>query len=377
MNNGVTNRQLFFIIIVSMMGFSAVEIPKIMVEAAGTGAWFSLLIGAVFFALDVLMLVYLGEVYKGKSLFEYSQLLIGKIGSGVFCVIYILYFFILLTFVVRTSADIIKAEILYKTPLWSTMLLLLSVSLFAASKGVTHLARISEFLGLIVLIVGFILQFTTFTQGNLLNMLPLFESEEIGRYFRALPSTIFCFLGFEVITIIPFTKRNNKNSFWAAPAAVLLLCLYFIIIILSCGSVLGVDDIIHYDYPLLTAIRRLDIASLDFAKRLDLFFIMAWLTSTFCLTSMLSYTTAAYTKKIFPKLNRHILLIVIGLLAFATGSIIQNAEDFSRLFFRFTTHIGLFPAFAIPFILFLVHLCRAKSKRLPKDEDLNGGDLHE
>lgn len=137
------------------------------------------------FVFDVVLIIHLGCLYRGKPLAEYSELLVGKAISRIFCGIYMVYFFIFLAFFVRSAAEIIQAEILYKTPVWATMPLIMSVSLYAASKGPTNLGRILEYLGLIVLITSFILQIIAFTQGNPLNNLPLIDPAETSRYIQA------------------------------------------------------------------------------------------------------------------------------------------------------------------------------------------------
>lgn len=363
MTNGVTNRQLFFIIIISTIGLSAVIMPKIMSEAAGTGAWLSLLIAAVFFVCDVVLIIHLGCLYRGKALAEYSELLVGKALSRIICGIYSVYFFIFLAFFVRSAADIIQAEILYKTPVWATMLLIMSISLYAASKGLTNLGRTIEYLGPIVLVTSFTLQIIAFTQGNPLNNLPLIDPEEASRYIRAVPSAIFVFLGFEVITVIPLSRRNGGQARLTAGIAVLVAGLFFIVQLEGSYSILSIDDIVNYDYPVLIAIRRLDIAALQFAKRLDLFFIMAWLTSIFCSTSLFMFASAAYAKKLIPKLTGIAPMLVISAAAYITGLLIPNAEDVLMVFNRLTTSIGLLPAFVIPFILWVAHLLRSRGNK--------------
>jgi spore germination protein (amino acid permease) len=340
-----------------------------MAETAGTGAWLTLLLGAVFFAVDAFIIAYLGYAYRGKTLFEYARLLAGKTMACLIAIIYMMYFFVLLTFIIRFSADIIKDEILFKTPVWATMLLLLTISLYGASKGLTNIGRIIEYLGLIILIIGFVLHFMCFSQGNILNIMPMFDPSVKNLYFEALPGTIFCFLGFEIITIIPFSKRNSSTVLWTAIISIFVLCIFFIMIVESCYAILSVEDIINYTHPLIVAIRRLDIAILQFAKRLDLFFIMIWLAAIFCSVSIISFTTAEYTKKLVPKLKGNRILIAIGTLAFIAGLLLPNAEEVSKLFIRFVTYFGLIPAFAIPLILLIIHIFRPKND-VKKDRKL-------
>ena len=334
-----------------------------MAKTARTGAWLTLLLASAFFAIDAFIIVYLGYAYREKTLFEYARLLAGGIIACLIAIVYVLYFFILMTFIIRSSADIIKDEILFKTPVWATMLLLLAVSLYAASKGLTNIGRIMEYLGLIILTFGFVLHFICFSQGNFLNIMPMFDPSVKNLYFGALPDTIFCFLGFEVITIVPFTKRNGSKVLWTAIISILVLCSFYIMIVESCYAVLSVEDIVNYTHPLIVAIRRLDIAILQFAKRLDLFFIMIWLAAIFCSVSIISFTATEYVKKLIPKLNGNMVLTVIGISAFIAGLLLPNAAEVSKLFIRFMTYFGLIPAFAIPFILLVVHMVRPKKNR--------------
>lgn len=344
-------------------------------DTAGTGAWLVLLLAAVFFSFEIFIIVYLSYVYKGKTLFEYSKILAGKVATYCFAALYAVYFTIMLAFIIRSSADIIKAEILYKTPIWATMLLITSISLYAASKGLTNIGRLIEFLGLIILPIGFVLNTITFHQGNILNIMPLFDASQKDVYIHALPSAIFGFLGFEVITIIPFSASNGAKAIWTSILSIFVLCFFYILIVESCYVVLGVDDIVNYDYPLITAIRRLDINVLQFAKRLDLFFIIIWLSSIFCSLSMLIFTAAEYTRRFVRKINLNILLVCICALACFMGLLVPNSEEVGSSFLWFATYVGLIPAFVPPFVLFILHLFRGPAARRKSEdrEQIPGG----
>lgn len=358
LENGITNRQLFFIIITSAIGFSSTTLPQGILREAGTGTWVTLCIGALFFSLDILIIVYLGNVYRGKSLFEYSEVLVGTFVARCFAALYAVYFIVLLSLTIRVSADIIKAEILYKTPIAATMLLITAISLYAALKGLTNIGRLVEFLGTIILGIGIVLYLTAFKQGNILNIMPLFESSQIGTYFKAVPSTIFVFLGFEVITMMPLTKANGKKALRTAVLSIWVLCFFMILIIEACCAVLGIDDIVNYNYPLIVTIRRLDIINLEFAKRLDLFFILIWLLSIFCAITMLIFVAKEYTRRLIKKAGNPIPSAIICGVACIAGLSVQNSTKVSDFFIAFATYGGLIAAFLIPFFLFVVHCVR-------------------
>ncbi len=362
MKNSITNRQFFFIIIISSAGFSTTALPRIML-GAGTGAWFVMILGAVFFCLNIFIITYLGNKYKGMTLFEYSQVIIGKKAAYLFGGIYALYFLILLAFIIRTSADVIKSEILYKTPILATIILVIIISLYAASKGLTKVGRILEFLGTIILIIGVLLYSITFSHSHIMNIMPLFELSEMNAYLEALPFTIYAFLGFEIITCVAFTNSNGTKSIKTSIGAIVFFCLFNILTLESCYGLLGIDDIANYDYPLIAAIRRLDIHSLQFAKRLDLFFIIIWLLTIFCSTTLLLFAVKEYASKLAPRIPTNILWPLISIAACLIGLSIPSAEEAERYFIQFVVHIGLIPAFVIPLLLFTIHLYKNRSRK--------------
>jgi len=49
----VSNRQLFFIILITLSAYTVTELPKTMARCSGTGAWVPLLIVAIFMSLSI------------------------------------------------------------------------------------------------------------------------------------------------------------------------------------------------------------------------------------------------------------------------------------------------------------------------------------
>ena len=74
----VTNRQIFFILLFTLTSGSLISIPKDAYKAAGTGAWFTLMILTIIFSIGVFFIASLNKIFEGKTIFEYSNLLVGK-----------------------------------------------------------------------------------------------------------------------------------------------------------------------------------------------------------------------------------------------------------------------------------------------------------
>lgn len=89
MTNSITNRQMFFILVLTLTSYSIVDISRAMAKSAGTGGWITILATSIIFGLAAMVIVYLNNLFKGKILFDYSKVLVGKAVTysiTVFCI---------------------------------------------------------------------------------------------------------------------------------------------------------------------------------------------------------------------------------------------------------------------------------------------------
>ena len=65
MKSSLTNRQLFFLLLLTLTAYTVISIPKIIAQGAGTGGWLSLMITALAFAAFAAMIVRLNSAFPG------------------------------------------------------------------------------------------------------------------------------------------------------------------------------------------------------------------------------------------------------------------------------------------------------------------------
>lgn len=350
----VSNRQLFFIIFITLSAFSIAELPKTMARAAGTGAWVPLLIVTIFMSFAVAIIIYLGNLFKGKTLFEYSTLLVGKFLTYCFTVIYIVYFFVVLSMLHRSGSEIIKLEILFKTPVWAIMFAMFVIATYAVSRGLSNIGRIFEFFGYIHILTIISFSLAMYFSGDTINIFPLFDIKEVNSYMEALPLAIMPFLGIEALTIIPLSKINGKKTIWTSVCSVFSVLVFYLLVVYLTYMLLGVEDTKNYKDVLFTGIRLLDIDMLQFLKRFDIIAFMIWIFIMFCSVIFLTYALSEYTHKILPKVNSTKLLIFVNVLVYITAQLPASYDKAAQIFTFITMYFGLVPVFVIPLILLIV-----------------------
>lgn len=353
MNNTVTDRQISFILFGIIVGYGIMPMAKNVAESAGTGGWFTLLISTAITIIFTYIITYLGYVHKNKTIYEYSQMLVGKFLTTIFMIIYIIYFFMFFTMIIRMSGEIIRLTILLKTPVCAMCILFLLAVYYAVSKGIRVIARICEIYGFVIIIFLLTIQIVIFTQGHIVNLKPFFVLEDIKSYIKATSTIIFPFIGIEILAVIPFDKKeNSRKVFIYNILMIAFIGFLYILVVESCISVMGVDGIIYYKDSLLATIRRIEVPYLQFLRRLDGVFLPIWIMTLFCTLILAAYGSVFLTGKLFKKITHKKTSLVLVIISFIVAQIPGTINDVEKLL-DYVSYLGLVAAGPIPIILLI------------------------
>jgi len=362
---GITNRQLFFLPFILIIPFTCAVIPKTMADSFSTGSWLFIIGATAMYCFAAGIIAYLGYLFKDQTLFEYSQQIVGKFVSHCISILYMINFFIFFSLLLRSASEIIKAEIMLNTPVWATMLVMIIAAGYAASKGLTNIGRIIETIGIIVLLSAVIIHSLMFSSGDIINIRPLLNFSEPSKYITSFPITLYLYSGFEIMTIIPFKKHNGKKAIRAAMLSILFLGFYYIVICETCYMVLGIEDATNYNYPLIMAIRRIDITVLELLKRVDLLFIVAWLLAVFASSAILLFGTVEYARKILSKPGNNIILVAVCFIGFIFGLVPKSDILNNQIVMQYCYYASGVIIFIIPIALLITAKVKKHEKNLP------------
>lgn len=362
MDQRLNNRQIAFTLFGAIVGYGVVGLPKDIASIVGTGGWFFLLMATVIAAMVACVITYLGYIHENKTFYEYSQLLVGKSITSVFMILYIVYFFLLFAMVVRISSEIIRLTILIRTPVWAISLLFFIVIYYAVSKGLKTIAGICEFYGLIIIVFAIFIHTVMFTQGELIHLRPFFHFEDLQTYIKVGKEAIIPFLGMEVLIFIPIGQENKKRIFQNVIGMIIFIGILYIVVVESCLSVIGMDDIIHYKDALIAAIRRVDVTYLEFLSRLDGLFLVAWIMAIFTTVALYAYGTVFCIQQRFPDNYSPRLPAVVITGAFMVSQIPETMDEIEKVI-SYVGYLGILAALAIPMLLLIVAKVKAYAEK--------------
>ena len=356
--NTITNRQMVFILFLTLTSITIVTIPKDMAEAAGVGNWIPLMLMAVLFGVLVTVIVRLQKAFPGKALYDYSRELVGKAGCYVISMFYVLYFLTVNVYLANSMAGMLKANFLFETPHWAFIAVGIPVFGYLAYHGPATVARIFELYGVIFLIGMLVVHVNMLIQGDLVNIRPLVVPSEIGRALGAMDKTIIAFLGIEVLTVMPFAKGRKKAPRVAFLTLIAVGMIYVMVVETSIMMV-GLHEIKYYEYPLLAAIRQVELENIEFLRRVDILYLTIGLMGIFAGISVVYLALVEYAVKLLPRASRLAIVIAAGILVFILGLLGFGIPDFDEMIVNVITYSGLAAAGLIPIILLIV----AKGKK--------------
>ena len=131
--------------------------------------------------------------------------------------------------------------------------------------------------------------------------------------------------------------------------------LFFIAFVEATFMVISADVAAVSKYPLLTAIRMINIALLQFFQRIDLLFLILWLFSIFCTLTMNLYAASEFLIKLIPKINKNLIIFIIIFIAFIILIQPYNIDMLDKYYIEFNNVLQFdFAGFYNSDILYLI-----------------------
>jgi spore germination protein len=360
MKSEVTNRQIAILLFLTLTTYTVINIPKVMAQRAGTGSWLPILAMAVVFSLFAALITKLGNMFQGKMLFDYSREIVGAFMSYVFLIYFIAYFLLICTYLIIELSSVLKAEFFPKTPKWATLTAGVLVFGFIAYKGISGVARFFEIIGPVFIVTSVGVHLIMLTQGNVSNILPLFRASEMPRYLLAAKDAILPFLGVEVLTIIPFSPKNGKKAIRTAFLTLLFIGLFYVLIVETSIMMLGIHDIQNYNYALIEAIKLVNNPVLE---RFDILYLTVGFAGLIAGICALFLALTEYVCKLLSGLSRKAVVIMLTALVIVSGIIGINLKNAQSIFESVIPPAGLFTAFLIPALLFVIAKVRGLGQK--------------
>ncbi|NLD60249.1 MAG: GerAB/ArcD/ProY family transporter [Clostridiales bacterium] len=350
MKASVTDRQVFFVLFLTLTAYTVISIPKVIAQKTGSGGWTTILFTSLVFAAFAWVIVRLNSAFPGKMLFDYSRRIVGKAAAYVLAAYFALYFLLVAVHLNMQLTAVLRAEFYPKTPQWVMLVATLLVIGSVAYRGVTNVGRFFEVIGSVFVLTAVATHLIMFLQGQPNEVLPLFRASQIPEYLLGTKDVVIAFLGIELLTVFPLSGRKSGRTAAAAFLTVLFVGVFYVVVVESCIMMLGMQSTKNYSYALIEAIKQIDNPILE---RFDILFLTVGFAALVAGICGVYLALVEYATRLFKKPPRIAVVAGAGAAIVALSVAGQSMKNSTDLFESALLIAGPVSALLIPGALLL------------------------
>lgn len=353
----LTSAQVFFLIVLTQVGFGILSLPHLLHNTANKDGWISILLAGICIQLLLLVYWYLLKRFPHLTYPEITKTLLGsKLGILVNTLNYIYFLFASVIILINTT-KIIHIWLLIQTPQWVVGLLIILTCLYLAICNIQIIARFFIIASLIIFLLIF-MSFLTFSLPmDFYKLFPI-GSQGISDIRAGIKHSFVTLVGFEVILYLYSYAKNKDKKFLKTLAwsniFVVGLTIYFFIL---CMLIFSDELIKQISYPLLYVFRPLKF---DMVDRIDLFIVAMWILPI--ILSIVIYLHLASKNFLIKPSRQRYLIIINGMIVFLLFLLAKkdpiSIDAYSR-YILYQTYIVL----GMPIILLLLSLLIKKEAK--------------
>jgi spore germination protein len=291
--------QFAFIIFGSIVGIGILSLPNGVVKVAHQDGWISTLIGGIYPLYVVIIASYISKKFPNDSILILSKKYFGRILGSIFNLIFATYFIFIASMIASYYTNVMRNYIVgFLTPFKIIAILFICI-IYAASRGVKVVGRISEisFYFTMILLLSPIL---ALRNPNITNIYPVFGSG-FSSIVKGSMKSIFSYAGAEIILLIyPFLKEKNKMLASSLISIAMVIVVYIWCVFIT-TYYLGPDIVIKSNWSFLLVLGSVTITVINNYRYI---FMTLWSLVAFKSMSINGYASLYILKDFAHKIEK-------------------------------------------------------------------------
>ncbi|MNJ46286.1 Spore germination protein YndE [compost metagenome] len=314
------------------------------------------MIGGVLVMMVVFIMTKLSQQFPGKTIYQYSKVIVGRIPGGVLSSLLIIYYLVIAGFEVRVLIEIAVFFLLEGTPVWAIAIPFIWVATYLVFGGINSIARVFQIIfpiSLFILIAAYFLSLQMFDINNLRPVL----SEGLVPVVKGLKSTVLVYSGCEVImTLVGHMEHPEKAMKAMLTGIGIPMMLYLATVVVVIGG-MGIDSVERSTWTTIDLMRSFEIAGLFF-ERFEFPFLVIWIMQMFCNFISFYFNASLGITQIFGANRTWVILCVVPVIYIIT-MIPKRINEVFKLG-DMIGYAGIILFVLVPCLLSIIYIIRRK-----------------
>jgi spore germination protein KB len=358
----ISNIQFTLLIILFGVSSGVLIIASTVGSIAGKDSWIAVLLSFIPSILIIWLVHLLGRRFPERNLIELTEIIAGKWFGKLISLIFILYFLLLASLILREVGEFVVTTILPGTPLEVVHITFIVVVVYTLRKGSEVFARSSEIFFPYVLLFLLLIFLLLFPHFELNNIRPILADGIMPVLSGTIPVLWYSFFEMIIFLMIYPYVQEKKNRARSLFIGTIVISFVFFITVLGSTLVMGENIMVRSTYPGFGLARQIRIG--DFFQRVELMIIGVWLLSMYFKVLICFYATALGTAQWLRLSNYRLLLIPLAILilGIATWST-NNTAEFGMFIQKRWTFIAGSIGVLLPIFLLITAVVRKLDER--------------
>jgi len=299
--NKITSKQLGIFILTAQIGFGFLTLPAALARDVGHDGWISILAAGLISSLAIIAIVLLLQKYAGKSIFELSPRLFGKLPGKAINLFLLLYLSYSMVLSFRIFTEFITLYTLNLTPGLIVAVLIITPTAYLLQYGLKPLTRFSYFIFLILFFI-LVLAFLVAAKIRWTFLMPV-GAAGITSLGKSLGTTFIAYIGFELVAFVyPYVVDRENTLKWVLGANLVSMAVFILVFLVTTG-LFGENLLKTQLIPLFELARYYQM---PFVERTDLLFVLLWFPLVESVFLTYSFAVHDGLRRVFAIKNRRL-----------------------------------------------------------------------
>ncbi|MGG0175902.1 GerAB/ArcD/ProY family transporter [Gottfriedia acidiceleris] len=355
----ITINQLICLVILNQVGVSVLSIPYKMSKTSGYDSWMSLIIGGVISQIGILILYQLGKRYPDRPFQQYIKSILGKPLGSIINLLFAVYCVQSFLMVVVSYSDIINRWILFETPWFVLIGILVIIAGYVATSTLRSIATITQSIMFMFFICFVIIFISGFGKGDIRHFLPI-GTHGIAPILKGAIPAFWAYAGYELLLyVFPYVKcKKNSDILIAMSVANGFTTLFYVFIAFIVTYNFSEHQLNYIPEPMVFILRKF---RWPVVQSLDILFISIWLSVVLVTAYIYLFLSARYLAFLGKsEISKHTLLVwIIGIICFVAG-VFFSSRHFIPVFSNYHNITTAIVILGLPTLLLLISFIKEK-----------------
>lgn len=359
--NFVGRYALFATLVVTLLGEGLFSYPReITATAWGDGWWITILGGVI--AFFILYVIY--KVVEINGFTTLDNILINNFGKGVgkaLCLVFIAFNIIYVSVGIRIFSELIKMNLLQKTPREVIVLTMILTGTSLVNAGIRAIVKFNEIGFWIMIVPIFIIFLFLGKRADLTNVLPIFSSNLMG-YGKGIIRAVYAFASIQIaFMVLPHIINREKVHRDLRNSMIFTVLTYVLVVVLSVG-IFGKAQTTIQLWPTISLIRSINVKG-GFFENWEGVVMVFWILYYFLTFINIYYFGSNMLTRVLNFKRVSISTVIFAPIIYIIALLPGNIAAVYELQNRYLYYLGFITVILIPLILLIVSKSKSKSKK--------------